>query len=284
MKNFNQKLALVTGGSSGIGLAISRRLAQLGASVWIVARRSEQLEIALAEIEKCRIEPAQRFGIIQLDISDEIMVNQELNRFLAEIGTPDLLVNNAGLTRPGEILTQDTEIFRWLMNVNYLGTVYVTKCIVPSMVARGSGHIVNVSSGAGFIPLYGYGAYGATKYAMRGFSDVLRSELKASNIQVSVVMPADVDTPQHDEEMTYLPEVTRKIVGDNEVLMKPEAVADEIIRGIKKNQYVILPGFFLKVYYFLYNLGTLGYWVMDLMLADAYKKLGKKPSSAKLQR
>ena len=150
------------------------------------------------------------------------------------------------------------------------------------MVARGSGHIVNVSSGAGFIPLYGYGAYGATKFAMRGFSDVLRQELKSSNIQVSVVMPADVDTPQHDEEMIYLPEMTKKIVGDNEVLMKPEAVAEAIILGIRRNDYVILPGFFLKVYYFLYNLGTIGYWVMDLMLADAQKKLAGKPSAAKM--
>jgi 3-dehydrosphinganine reductase len=283
MENFSQRLALVTGGSSGIGLALSRRLAQLGTNVWIAARRPDQLKTALADIEKCRVEPSQRFGTIQLDISDEDQVNLEFGKFLTEVGTPDLLVNNAGLTRPGEILSQDTEIFRWLMNVNYLGTVYVTKCIAPAMVARGSGHIVNVSSGAGFIPMYGYGAYGATKFAMRGFSDVLRSELKASNIQVSVVMPADVDTPQHEEEMNYLPEMTRKIVGDNEVLMKPEVVAEEIIRGIRKNRYVILPGFFMKVYYFLYNLGTIGYWVMDLMLADAQKKLGRSSSSAKLK-
>lgn len=283
MKNFTQKLALITGGSSGIGLALAKRLAQLGADVWIAARRPEQLKIALDEIENCRLNPAQRFGTIQLDVSDESQVDRELNKFLNDVGTPDLLVNNAGLTRPGEILTQDSEIFRWLMNVNYFGALYVTKCIVPAMVKRRTGHIVNVSSGAGFIPLYGYGAYGATKYALRGFSDVLRSELKGSNINVSVVMPADVDTPQHDEEMTYLPEITKKIVGDNEVLMKPEAVAEEIIRGIRRNDYVILPGFFLKVYYFLYNLGTLGYWVMDLMLADAHKKLAQGAASAKVK-
>jgi 3-dehydrosphinganine reductase len=283
MKNFTQKLALVTGGSSGIGLALSKRLAQLGANVWIAARRPDQLKIALDEIEKCRIDPSQRFGAIQLDISDENQVNQNLSQFLTEVGTPDLLVNNAGLSRPGEILSQETEVFRWLMNVNFFGTVYVTKCIVPAMVSRGSGHLVNVSSGAACIPIYGYAAYGATKYAMRGFSDVLRSELKASNIQVSVVMPADVDTPQHEEEMVYLPEMTKKIVGDNEVLLKPEAVAEEIIRGIRKNTYVILPGFFMKVYYFAYNLGTLGYWVMDLMLADAQKKLAQKSTSAQVK-
>jgi 3-dehydrosphinganine reductase len=282
MKTFNQKLALVTGGSSGIGLALSKRLAQLGANVWIAARRPEQLKIALAEIEKCRIDPTQRFGMILLDISDEALVNQELGKFLTEVGTPDLLVNNAGITRPGEILSQETEIFRWLMNVNFMGTVYVTKCITPAMVARGSGHIVNVSSGAACIPMYGYGAYGATKFALRGFSDVLRSELKSFNIRVSVVMPADVDTPQHDEEMIYLPEMTKKIVGDNGELLKPEVVAEEIIHGIRKNQYVILPGLLMKVYYFLYNLGTLGYWVMDLMLADAHKKLGNKSPSPNL--
>jgi 3-dehydrosphinganine reductase len=284
MKNFQHKLALITGGSSGIGLALSKQLAQLGVDVWIAARRPDVLAQALVEIEKCRVNPEQRFGSIQLDISDENQVNHELSKFLTEVGTPDLLVNNAGLSRPGEILKQENEIFRWLINVNYLGTVYVTKCIAPAMVARKSGHIVNVSSGAAFVPLYGYGAYGATKYAMRGFSDVLREELKFDNIQVSVVMPADVETPQHEEEIKYLPAITKFLVGDNEVLMKPEAVAQEIIRGIRKNEYVILPGLFLKVYYFAYNLGMIGYWAIDLMLKDAYRKAHRPSDASKVKR
>jgi 3-dehydrosphinganine reductase len=276
MKNFRNQLALVTGGSSGIGLALSKRLAQLGASVWVVARRRDVLEAALVEIEKYRIDPSQRFGIIQLDISDEAQVKEKLGQFLSTVGTPDLLVNNAGLSRPGEILGQESEIFRQMINVNYLGTLYVVQTVVPAMVARRSGHIVNVASGAAFIPVYGYGAYGASKFAVRGFSDVLRSELKNAHIQVSVVMPADVDTPQHSEELQYLPPLTHQLVGDNEVLMKPEAVAEEIIRGIRKNDYLILPGFFMKLYYFLYNFGTLGYWIMDLLLADAQRKLNRK--------
>jgi 3-dehydrosphinganine reductase len=276
MKNFRNQLALVTGGSSGIGLALSKRLAQLGSSVWIAARRLDVLEAALVEIEKCRIEPSQRFGIIQLDVSDEVQVKEKLGQFLSTVGTPDLLVNNAGLSRPGEILGQESEIFRHMLNVNYLGTLYVIQAVVPAMVARRSGYIVNVASGAAFIPVYGYGAYGASKFALRGFSDVLRSELKNANIGVSVVMPADVDTPQHSEELPYLPPLTQQLVGDNEVLMKPEAVAEEIIRGIRKNDYLILPGFFMKLYYFLYNFGTLGYWIMDLLLADAQRKLNCK--------
>ena len=281
--NFQHKLALITGGSSGIGLALSKQLALLGADVWIAARRPDILKQALNEIEKCRVSPDQKFGIIQLDISDESQVNLELSKFLAAVGTPDLLVNNAGLTRPGEILNQENEIFRWLINVNYLGTVYVTKRIAPAMVARKSGHIVNVSSGVAFLPMYGYAAYGAAKNAMRGFSDVLREELKFDNIRVSVVMPADVATPQHDEEMQYMPEMTKIVVGENEVLMKPEAVAKEIIRGIRKNEYVILPGLFLKIYYFAYNLGTLGYWVMDLLLNGAYRKLNRPGAAPKVK-
>jgi 3-dehydrosphinganine reductase len=284
MKNFQNTLALITGGSSGIGLALSKQLAQLGANVWIAARRPDQLNLALKQIEQCRISADQKFGAIQLDISDETQVNQALAKFLTEVGTPDLLVNNAGSTMPGEILSQESEVFRRLMNVNFFGTVYVTKCIAPAMVSRKSGHIVNVSSGAGFLPMYGYGAYGATKFAMRGFSDVLRSELKFHNIRVSVVMPADVDTPQHEEELPHLPEITKKIIGDNEVLMKPEQVAAEIIRGIRKNTYVILPGFFMKVYYFAYNLGTVGYWVMDMMLNDAQRKLNNAASAPKVKR
>lgn len=276
MKDFRNQLALVTGGSSGIGLALSKRLAQLGSSVWIVARRLDVLEAALIEIEKCRIEASQRFGIIPLDVSDEMQVKEKLGQFLSTVGTPDLLVNNAGLSRPGEILAQESEIFRHMLNVNYLGTLYVVQTVVPAMVARRSGYIVNVASGAAFIPVYGYGAYGASKFALRGFSDVLRSELKNANIRVSVVLPADVDTPQYAGEKPYLPPLTQQLVGDNEVLMQPEAVAEEIIRGIRKNDYLILPGFFMKLYYFLYNFGTLGYWIMDILLADAQRKLNRK--------
>lgn len=276
MKSFENKLALITGGSSGIGLALAKKLAGLGADVWILARRTELLEKALPEIVACRVNPSQRFGAISADISNENQIFTELEAFLSTVGTPDLLVNNAGLTRPGEILQQETDIFRWLMDVNYLGTVYVTKAIVPAMVARRSGYVVNVSSAAGFIPTYGYGAYSATKFAMRGFSDVLRAELKGSNIQVSVVMPSDVNTPQHEEELQYLPALTKKLAGDNTSLLQPEMVADEIIKGIKKNLPVILPGFRLKIYYFLYNLGTLGYWLMDIFLADAQKKLARE--------
>ena len=99
-------------------------------------------------------------------------------------GPPDLLVNSAGVAHPGYFQELDLNIFHWMMEVNYFGTVYMTKEVIPSMLKRGSGYIVNISSMAGFVGTFGYTAYGGSKFAVRGFSDVLRAEMKIHGIGV----------------------------------------------------------------------------------------------------
>ena len=133
MKNFNQKLALITGGSSGIGKALAVKLASLGANVWLLARREKLLISALDEIRKSAASPDQNFGYLAADISDWENVSKILGKFVKEVGTPDLLINSAGISRPGLFIEQDPDIFRQLMETNYLGAVQVTKCIVPGV-------------------------------------------------------------------------------------------------------------------------------------------------------
>jgi 3-dehydrosphinganine reductase len=160
-----------------------------------------------------------------------------------------------------------------MMDVNYFGTVNVLKILVPEMQKRKSGTIVNISSIAGFIGVYGYTAYGASKYAVAGFTDALRSELKPYNIHVSVVFPPDTDTPQLEYEDQFKPFITREIAGSAK-LMSADFVADEIIKKVSKGKYVILPGSEGKLLYFAQHLlGRTLYPVMDIMVRSSIQKL-----------
>ncbi len=274
MKSFQGKFAFITGGSSGIGRSLAEELARRGASVWIAARHENLLQQALERIEAARVNAAQSFGSLCVDVSDQEGVNQALSKFVQEVGVPDLVINSAGVAHPGQVEELPLDIFRWNMEVNYFGTVYVTKAFLPGMIARGSGHIVNISSVAGILGVYGYTAYGASKYAVNGFSDVLRAELKPLGVQVSIAFPADVDTPQLAYENRFKPAVTKELNGSGG-LMTPDAVAKSILKGVQRNHYIITPGLQSTLFYYLVHFtGNLIYSVMDLLVAQAMRKNG----------
>jgi len=272
--DINGKLALVTGGSRGIGLAVSKELAARGASVWIAARDGERLDLARQQIEHARRGDGQRVGTLTLDVADADQVASVLGAFVGDIGAPDILVNCAGVAHPGHFEELDLEIFRWMMDVNYFGTVHVTKAVVPGMIARGSGHIANISSIAGFLGVYGYSAYGASKFAVAGLSDVLRAEMKPLGIGVSVVFPPDTDTEQLAYEAEFKPAVTKALAGTAKAL-SPEKVARSIVEGVARRRYIITPGLEGSLFYGAQNLlGGFVYPLMDLMVSRAWKSNG----------
>ena len=269
IRDFNHKVALVTGGSSGIGLAIARLLAARGAHVWLLARRENLLEEALASVQAECGDSSQRCGYVCADVSDYDQVENAVAEIIAAVGLPDLVVNSAGITYPGYVQELDLETFRKLMDVNYFGTVYTTRTVLDGMIARGSGHIVNLSSVAGFLGTFGYSAYGASKYAVRGFSDVLRAEMKPHGIGVAVVFPPDTDTPQLDYETPLKPPETKALSGSVNV-MTAEAVAEATLKGLEQGRYLILPGFETQLLYRLNGLlGNLVYTLMDIFIARA---------------
>jgi len=267
--HFAGKVALVTGGSSGIGLATARLLAASGSHVWLVARDEAKLEKALALVQADRANGQQRFGIISADVSDAGQAASAVVGVAEQAGTPDLLVNCAGFAHPGYFQELSLDIFRSTMNVDYFGTVNMAKAIAPGMIERGSGHIVNTCSMAGLLGVFGYTAYSAAKFAVRGFSDVLRAEMKPLGIKVSIVFPPNCDTPGLAHENQFKPPETKAIEGSARCL-SPDAVARVILRGVSKGRYVIIPGFEGNLIYRLSGLVGGGmYPIMDYMVARA---------------
>ncbi len=236
---YKDKNILISGGSSGIGLALAKEFASLGGNITILARRKDLLESSLKEIKKHAINSDQKFKSLSGDVSNF----EELKKVLSEDTTPyNVLINSAGIAYPGKFVDLDPLIFKSVMDVNYLGTIFMTKLILPGMIARESGYIVNISSLAALIGIYGYTAYAPSKYAVRGFSRCLRSEVESHGINVSVVLPPDTDTPQLAFEHLIIPEITKRINQSGSV-MTAESVAHVIIKGMRRKRFSIIPGF-----------------------------------------
>ena len=264
--------ALITGGSSGIGFALAQALAQEGTSLGLIARDREKLTSAKESLTTQVLDEKQSVETLSCDITDYPNLQGELENYIQRNGIPDLVINSAGVTHPGYFQDLDVEIFHEMMEVNFFGTLYITKCTVPHMISKGSGTIVNISSQAGFLGVFGYSAYGASKYAIRGFSDVLRAEMKPLGIKVAIVFPPDTQTPQLDYEEALKPPETKAIAGNAKVLTA-EQVAQSILKGLRKGQYVIIPGLEGKIFYRLVGLlGNLTYPVMDWLVRKAQKE------------
>jgi 3-dehydrosphinganine reductase len=275
-KYWYKKVVMITGGSSGIGLAAAKQLAAAGAQVWLTARRVGLLETALKEVEAARCDPSQQCGIAPADVSDPVQVERAVETVTKSAGTPDVVFNSAGITQPGYVQELSREVFERLMRVNYFGTVYVTTAVLPAMLARGSGHIINISSMAGYLGVFGYSAYGASKYAVTGFSEVLRAEMKPHCIRVSVAFPPDTDTPQLAYEEPFKPSETKALSGNTKAL-SAEKVARSILRQAERGNFMIFPGTDSRLFYILSSKlpKSLVFSVLDMM-AGAGKK-NKKP-------
>jgi 3-dehydrosphinganine reductase len=266
------KVAIVTGGSSGIGKAIACSLAERGMHVWLVAQRKDILEAARTEVEAHRMTPDQKIHAVSTDVSNLDQVRKLISQIMEETGTPDLLVNSAGVTYPGYVETLDINIFYWMMEVNYYGTVYMTKEVLPAMIARGSGYFLNICSLSGVISSFGYTAYGASKYAVHGFSEALRMEMKVHGIGVSIIFPTDTDTPQLAYENQFKPVETRALNSAGG-MNTADAIARHAIKGIERGQYNIMPNLDAKLIHLLHSLSpSLVNYIVDIIVANAVKK------------
>ena len=190
MASLSEKVAIITGASSGIGEATALALAAQGAQVVIVARRGDRLEKLAQQISETGGKALQ----IIADVTDETQVRQMVDKAKAELGRVDILVNNAGVMLLGPIDGADTEDWRRMINLNLLGLMYATHAVLPLMKAQGEGHIINISSVAGRTASANVGVYNATKWGVGAFSEALRQEVHKDKIRVTVIEPGIVAT------------------------------------------------------------------------------------------
>lgn len=239
MKDFKNKNVYITGGSSGIGLAIASELVSLGANVLLISRSIEKLssakELLLSTKQDVKVDS------LSLDVGDNQKVNEGLKEALQSFGEPDILINCAGLAIPRKFEDIEYEQFEFIMKTNLHGVWNMTHALIPYLKAR-KGYVLNVSSIAGFIGVFGYTDYCASKFAIIGLSEALRSEYAIHGVRVSVLCPPDTDTPAFEEENKTKPAET-KAISENAKLMQPEKVAKAVIKGMQKEQFLIIPGF-----------------------------------------
>lgn len=191
MTNLSGKVALITGASSGIGAATAATLAAAGVKVGLAARREERLDERCAAIRSSGGEAVA----LPLDVSDLASARRAAQALIDAFGTIDILVNNAGLMPMSDIDELKVQEWRRMIDVNFGGVLNLTAAVLPTMMERRSGHIVNVSSIAGRKVFRGLTVYGATKHAVTAFSDGLRMEIgKKHNIRVTCIQPGAVAT------------------------------------------------------------------------------------------
>ncbi|WP_036486168.1 SDR family oxidoreductase [Myxosarcina sp. GI1] len=268
---YHEQHAIVTGGSSGIGKATARLLAQQGANITLIARDRLKLAAAKQEIEQVTAK-TQRIITVAADVALKQEITEAIELAIFQLGTPSILIASAGIAIPNYFEELPLETHETSMAVNYFGSLYSIKAVLPTMERQGRGSIILISSGAGLIGIYGYSAYCPSKFAIRGLGETLRAELKPKGIQVSVVYPPDTDTPQLAAENKTKPPET-KLITQTAATWTAEEVATKIVRGIELGRGAATPGWTMSMLYRFHSLvAPLLNWYFDRAIASLNRK------------
>jgi short-subunit dehydrogenase len=221
------KAAIITGASSGIGEACARLFASEGYQVVLAARRMERLQIIADEI-------TARGGYaiaVQTDVARLEDLERLVETTLSAIGRLDVLINCAGIGKLVWFDEQSLEDIQTQLEVNIRGVLWLSRLVVPHMIERGDGHIINICSVAGFVPPPTYSVYGTSKFAVRGFTEALRSELKPLGIHVGIVYPGAVAT-EFDKQAGVNWETDKTT--PKWLLLQPGDVAASVLQVVKR--------------------------------------------------
>jgi len=228
MNDLKNKNALITGAGKGIGKAIAIALAKEGVNVILMARTQADIDEVAKEVNK--------FGIKSLAITADVAninsVNTAVEKALTTFKSIDILINNAGTAAFGKFLELEPADWERIIQVNLMGTYYVTRAILPNMIERQSGDIINISSTAGLNGNALTSAYSASKFGVLGLTDSLMQEVRKHNIRVTALTPSTV--------ATNLAKELNLTDGNPEKVMQSEDVAELIIAQLKLNRRVFI--------------------------------------------
>ena len=228
MSDLKNKTALITGAGKGIGKAVALALAKEGVNVILLARTQADIDEVAKE--------ATTFGVkslaITADVADINSVNTAIEKALSELKTIDILINNAGIAAFGKFLELEPAAWERIIQVNVMGTYYVTRAVLPNMIERQTGDIINISSTAGLNGNALTSAYSASKFAVLGLTDSLMQEVRKHNIRVTALTPSTVSTDMAKE--------LNLTDGNPEKVMQAEDMAELIIAQLQLNRRVFI--------------------------------------------
>lgn len=228
MESLQGKVALVTGAGKGIGKAVALALAAEGAQVGLVARTGKDVEAVAAEIQQ----RGGKAAYATADVSNRSEVEAAVAKIQNQLGNIDILINNAGTAKFGNFLALEPEEWEEQIKVNLFGVYYTTRAVLPQMIERTTGDIVNISSTAGKSGSAVTSAYAASKFGVFGLSESLMQEVRKHNIRVTALAPSTI--------VTDLAQSANLITGDPQRVMHPEDFAELIIAQLKLNRRVFV--------------------------------------------
>jgi len=244
------KVALITGGGSGVGLGQAKVFAEAGCKIAIADIRQDHLDETMEYFEATKAEVMP----INLDITDRDTYRSAADEVEATLGPVQLLFNTAGVSVFGPLQNATDEDWEWQLNVNLGGVINGIQTFLPRMLERGDDcHIVNTASMSAFVSLPGTGIYCTTKMALRGLSECLHMDLKETNVRVSMLCPGAVNSniheavltrPKHLENTGYYgadPKVFKRLKEIISVGMEPETLARYVLKGVEDDELYILP-------------------------------------------
>lgn len=257
MQSLIGKVVWITGASSGIGEELAYGLAKKGAILILSARRKE-------ELERVKQECIERYGasviVCPLDVSQTSEIDRVVKVLYSKLDKIDVLINNAGFGHTESFIEYDFSKVENMFKVNVLGLMYLSQCVAKNMAVNKAGHIINIASIAGKIATPKSAVYSSTKFAVIGFSDALRLELKEHNIHVTTINPGPVDTAffdRFDPKGSYLEKVEAYV-------LTPEKVAEKTINVIGTNKREVNLPVLLEVSSKFYTLfPTVGDFLID---------------------
>ena len=233
MRNKN---IIITGGSSGLGLALAERLAKHN-SIMLVARNAQKLEDAVSHLKAKHNGTDVRWCAVDVSKAD---ATEKLQQAAESMGSLDVLINSAGILREGYFEAISEQDFRDTIEINFFGTVTAVRALLPQL-KESRGHIVNIASVAALTGVFGYTAYCSSKFALMGFTDSLRYELASKGVQVQIVCPPEFDSPMVDDL-----DKSRTAENKAHTLAIPKLTIDQcaegVMKGMNSKRRVIIPG------------------------------------------